>query len=129
LAEPDLDVPHEEASCTFVLGTAGQLEHLVTVEVVDKDQKNPVENARVLLRPLVYRGWAYNRLTDDSGTVKLRVAKGDYQLYVSTDEYEKLLPSVKVDGDLTLAVELSEPLDAWRKHLTFRGLSRPGPAR
>lgn len=35
--EPALDVLHKEACCTFALGTVGQPEHPITVEVIDKD--------------------------------------------------------------------------------------------
>jgi len=43
------------------------------------------------------------------------VPKGDYQVYVSGDEYEWFLPTVKVASDVTIKAELSQPLGSWRK--------------
>jgi hypothetical protein len=53
--------------------------------------------------------------TDESGVATLRVPRGKYQLYVWGDEYEKVVPSLKVDGDLTEKVVLSAPLSSWRQ--------------
>lgn len=112
---PSLELPHEEASCTFAFGTVRQPEHTVTIEVVDKDGEAPVKNARVVLRPHVYRGSAYNLRTDDGGVARVSVAQGDYQLYVAGDEHEKLVPAVTVAGDVTIRAELSDPLNSWRE--------------
>jgi len=112
---PDPESPHEEASHTFTFVTAGQAECVVTIEVVDKHTKTPNANARVRLRPYLYRGSTYVTETDEGGVARLKVPRGKYQLYVWGDEYEKVVPSVKVDSDLTKKVELSAPLSSWRQ--------------
>jgi hypothetical protein len=104
--EPDLEVPHEQASCTFAFGTARQSEHVVTIEVIDKDTKTPIKNADVLLRPHKYRGSAYRSRTDDGGVARVSVPKGDYQLYVSGDGKDTFQPAVQVASDVTIKAEL-----------------------
>jgi hypothetical protein len=112
--QPDLELPHEEASCLFTFVTARHPEHVVTVEVVDKDTKTPTANARVRLRPRVYRGSTYLAHTGEDGVARLNVPRGVYQLYVWGEQYEKMLPSVEVESDLTVEAELSQPLGSWR---------------
>jgi len=116
---PDLEILHEGASCTFAFGTARQLEHMVMVKVRDKDTKAPVENAHVHLRPHLYRGSAYKGCTDDRGAARVRVPRGDYQLYVSSDTKDAVMSTVAVDGDLTVEAELV-PKKPW-----WTGLSPP----
>jgi hypothetical protein len=113
--KPDPESPHEEASSTFTFVTAREPECEVTIEVVDKDGETPNANARVRLRPLVYRGSTYMAQTDERGVATLRMPRGRYQLYVWGDDYEKVVPSLNVDSDLTKKVVLSAPLSAWRQ--------------
>jgi hypothetical protein len=113
--QPDLEVTHEDASCVFAFVTARQPEHEVIIEVIDKDTKSPSENVRVRLRPLLYRGSVYMTHTDEDGLARLKVPRGNYQLYIWGDEYEKVVPSVKVESDLTIKAEPSEPLSSWRQ--------------
>ena len=95
----DLELPHEEASCTFGFATARPPEHMVTVEVIDKDTKTPIKNADILLHP--YRGY-----TDERGMARLMVPKGEYELYVSKNEYETFQTTVKVASDVAVKAEL-----------------------
>ena len=104
--KPDLDLAHEEASCTFAFGAVGQPEDVVTIEVIDRDTKAPIKNASVLLRPLLYRGSAYRSRTDDGGVARVSVPKGDYQLHVSGDGKESSWPIVKVASDIAIKAEL-----------------------
>jgi hypothetical protein len=112
--QPDLEIPHEEASCPFTFVTARHPDHVVTVEVVDKDTKTPTANAHVRLRPRVYRGSTYLAHTGEDGVARLNVPRGVYQLYVWGEEYEKMVPSVNVESDLTVEAELSQRLGSWR---------------
>jgi hypothetical protein len=105
--KPDLELPHEEASCTFAFATARQPEHVVTIEAIDKDTRTPIKNAHVLLRPRLYRGCHYRNRTDDGGVARVSVPKGDYQLYVKGDYKRIYLPTVKVASDVTIKAELS----------------------
>ncbi len=87
----------------------------MTIEVVDKDTKTPIKNAHVRLRPHMYRGSTYLTHTDEGGVARLDVPRGNYQLYVWDDRYEKILPTVKVGSELTIKAELSDPLHSWRQ--------------
>jgi len=111
--KPDLELAHEEAFCTFAFGTAKQPEHVVTIEVMDKDTKTPIKNAQVLLRPRLYRGSAYKSRTDEGGVARVSVPTGNYQLYVSWDGKDTLLSSVEVTGDVTLKAEPLTPEREW----------------
>jgi len=72
---------------------------VVTVEVIEKDTRTPIKNAHVLLHP--YRGY-----TDERGVAKLEVPKGNYELYVSKNEYETFQTTVEVANDVAVKVEL-----------------------
>ena len=111
--KPDLELPHEGASCTFGFGAARQPEHVVTIEVIDKDTKTPINNAHVLLRPGLYRGCYYTNRTDDGGVARVSVPKGDYQFYIKGDDKDTLLPTVKVASDVTIKAELSVREREW----------------
>jgi len=114
--KPDLELPHEGASCTFGFATTRPLEHMVTIEIIDKDTKTPVKNARVRLRPHLYRGSVYTSRTDDDGGARVSVPKGDYQLYVWRDDKGTLLPTLRVASDVTIKAELSPVCDSsWMK--------------
>jgi hypothetical protein len=97
--EPDLELPHGEASHTFGFTTVGPPEHVVTVEVTHKDTKAPIKNADVLLHP--YRG-----RTDESGMATLVVPKGEYELYVSKNKFETFQTTVKAASDVAVKAEL-----------------------
>jgi hypothetical protein len=105
--KPGLELAHEEASCTFAFGTARQPDHVVTIEVIDKDIKTPVKNAQVFLRPRLYKGSAYRNCTDEGGMARVSVPTGDYQLYVKGDGKDTFLPTVKVASDVTIKAELA----------------------
>lgn len=97
--EPELELPHEGASYTFVFGTARQPEHVVTVEVLDKDTNTPIKHADVLLHP-------YRDYTDERGMARLMVPKGEYELYVSKNKYEIFQTTVKAASDVAVKAEL-----------------------
>ncbi len=97
--EPDLELPHGDASYTFGFTTVGPPEHVVTVEVIDKDTKTPIENADVLLHP--YRG-----NTDEGGMARLMVPKGEYKLYVSKHKFETFQTTVEAASDVAVKAEL-----------------------
>jgi len=97
--EPGLKLPHEEASFRFSFGTARPPEHMVTLEVTDQSEKNPLVNADVLLRPLKVP-------TDESGVASVDVPEGTYEVYVTMDDYKPFKRRILVDGDETVEAEL-----------------------
>jgi len=53
--------------------------------------------------------------TDGEGMARLHVPKGDYQLYIWDERYEKIMPLIQVDSDLVLKAELSARVGSWRE--------------
>lgn len=104
--KPDLELPHEEATYTFAFGAARQPEHVVTVEVIDKDTKTPIKNADVILRPPIYRGSAYTSRTDDAGVARVSVPKGEYHICASNDGYKSFTMTAEVASDIAVKAEL-----------------------
>ena len=102
----DLEPPHEGTFRTFDFGVGGATECLVTVEVTDNETKAPVPAATVLLRPTLYRGYAYSSTTNDGGVARLSVDKEEYQLYVAGGGKEYFRPIVNVEGNMTFKVEI-----------------------
>jgi hypothetical protein len=102
----DLEPPHDESSCFFDFGIGGHPDQVVTVEVVDRDTKLPVKDAQVLLRPTVYRGYAYSSRTNEAGVARIGAGREEYQLYVSGNGKEFFLPIVNVAGDMTIKAEV-----------------------
>lgn len=97
--KPDLKLPHEGASCTFALHTISQPEHRAIIEVIDKDTKNPIEGAYILMPP-------YRSKTDKDGIAKLEVLGGEYKIYISKREYKKFETTVSVGGNVAIKAEL-----------------------
>ena len=74
---PDLEVPHEEARSTFAFAAAARPEHVVTVEALTKEGREPIPEARLVLRPHVYQGSRYSSRTDETGVARVHVPKGE----------------------------------------------------
>jgi hypothetical protein len=101
--KPELELPHKDASYYFGFTTARPPEHLVTVEVVDKDQKTPIKNAMVTLHS---PGTTYRNRADDAGIARLSVPRGDYKLYVGKFSYKDFESATQVAADADVKVEL-----------------------
>ena len=97
--KPDLGLPHEGSAGTFAFATAKPPEHVVAVEVIDKDKKTPIKGAQVVLHP--YRG-----CTDDAGVARVSVPKGEYRVCVFKDEYADFQTSIEVTENAALKAEL-----------------------
>ena len=103
--KPDLPLAHEGAASSIASRTAKPPEHMVTVEVIDKDKKIPLEYAAVALHS---SGTTYRENTDEGGVAKLNVPKGEYELLVALAEYmEFRMATYEVAGDAIVKVELS----------------------
>jgi hypothetical protein len=104
--KPDLELPHEDASCDFAFTTARRPEHVVTVEVIAQESNDPIEKAHVALRS--ESGYPYRGLTDESGAANVRVPKGEYTLLVSKgSEYAAFKTTIEVSDDATVNAALA----------------------
>ncbi|MBI4469841.1 MAG: hypothetical protein HY650_11040 [Acidobacteria bacterium] len=104
----DLELAHEESSYTFGFSTARPPEHLVTVEVIDKDTSAPIEDAYITIHS--QGGYPYRNRTDDGGVARVSVPKGEYKIYVMKDEHTEFQTTADVTGDVSInAVLLFTP--------------------
>jgi hypothetical protein len=98
--KPDLELAHEQAAYPFAFGTVRPSECTVTVEAIDKEAKTPILDAQVVLHP--YRGF-----TDERGIVKIEVARGEYALWISTNnKYRIFRTNIKVVNNMEVKAEL-----------------------
>ena len=101
---PELELPHQVTPTRFTFRTVRPPDHIVTVEVVDKDTKTPIKNASVLLN-------LRRASTDERGIAKIGVTRGKYELYVSKDrehldDHAEFQTTIEVAGDVTIKAEL-----------------------
>jgi hypothetical protein len=91
----DLKEPHEPASSGFSVNVVARAEHTLTVTVAAGGE--PLADAVVRLGP-------YRAPTDASGTAKLRLAKGRYELVVWKTGYAMTAMPIAVEADASVAV-------------------------
>jgi hypothetical protein len=100
----DVGIPHAEGSNSFGVRVVSHPECLVTVETVDRISQTPLGGARVVMHP-------YKAVTDGRGIAQMRVAKGEYRLFVSQTKYLTFAVPVEITADMTARAELDlEPL-------------------
>jgi hypothetical protein len=107
---PDLELPHECASNAFAFGTVKPPEHIVTVEVIDQATRAPIKNAVVTLHSNVT---PFRYTADASGVITASVPKGEYNVYVWSNNHEEFRTIAVIIGDLAIQAELIPlPVDA-----------------
>jgi uncharacterized membrane protein len=97
-AAADIDTPHERSSSKFSVAIVRPPEHRLTVEVLERDSKAPIEDAQVRLG-------AYRAATDPSGRAEVAMPKGTYDLAVWKVGYEAPVRTVDVREDVSVQVE------------------------
>lgn len=95
----DVGIPHAEGSVSFGVRAVSHPEYVVTVEAVDTVRQTPLRGARVVMHP-------YKAVTDERGVAEVRVAKGEYKLFVSQTRYLTFGLPVEVTADMTARAEL-----------------------
>jgi hypothetical protein len=94
---------HAAASATFGFTVTEPNEHEVTITVVNQNDQTPLAGAHIMLRP-------YSGHTNSDGVFVVRVAKGDYKLYVNTIDYDDFMMPLVVDKDAVIRAEM-EPTE------------------
>jgi hypothetical protein len=97
-AAADIDAPHDGSSSKFSVAIVRPPEHRLTVEVLEKDSKAPIEDAQVRLG-------AYRAATDPSGRAEVAMPKGTYDLTVWKVGYEAPGRTVDIREDVSIQVE------------------------
>jgi hypothetical protein len=94
-----LALPHESGSSLFSFRTAGAPEHIVVVEVKERDAGAPLEGVGVFMG-------MYHATTDARGRAELKLPKGAYPLVARRRGFQGPSLSVAVDGERTFAIPM-----------------------
>ena len=97
-AAADIETPHEGSSSKFSVAIVRPPEHRLTIEVLEKDTKAPIEDAQVRLG-------AYGAATDPSGRAEVALPDGSYELTVWKVGYDTPGLTVDVHDDVSVQVE------------------------
>jgi hypothetical protein len=110
-AAEGLALPHDGTAAEFSAMVARPPEHRLTVKVIERQSKQPIEDVQVRLGP--FRG-----ATDPTGIAEVMMPKGTYDLHVWKTAYEAPAHSIVIKGDLSIEVEAvfvpeEDPDNAW----------------
>jgi len=97
-AAADIATPHERSSSKFSVAIVRPPEHRLTIEVLERDSKAPIEDAQVRLG-------AYRAATDFSGRAEVAMPTGTYDLAVWKVGYEAPVQTVDVREDASVQIE------------------------
>jgi hypothetical protein len=110
-AAAELALPHDGAAVQFSVTVVKPPEHRLTVTVIEKESKAPIEDVQVRLG-------AYRGATDSSGVAEVMMPKGAFELHVWKAGYEAPAQAVDICADISVQVEASiipedDPDAAW----------------
>ncbi len=110
-AATELALPHDASAAEFRVAVVRPPEHRLTVKVIDKDSKAPIEDVQIRLG--VYRG-----ATDPAGMAEIMMPKGVHDLHVWKAGYEVPARPVDIKKDTSVEVEATvvpeeDPDAAW----------------
>ena len=97
-AAADIETPHDASSSKFSVAIVRPPEHRLTVEVLEKDTKTPIEDAQIRLG-------AYGAATDPSGRAEVALPNGYYELTVWKVGYDAPGLTVDIHKDVSVQVE------------------------
>lgn len=95
----ELEWSHQTNLISFSFRTAMPPEHTVTIEVTNKNDKTPINNAYVMLG-------LHKASTDRHGIARVEVPGGKLELCVTKIDYLSFQTTVEITGDATVKVEL-----------------------
>jgi hypothetical protein len=90
---------HTDACASFSFVTLPPPDHVVTVQVLDRESHTPVAEAIVRIGP-------YRASTDENGLAKIEMANGAFDLTVYKADYEALTRAIEVNDNATVGLEL-----------------------
>jgi hypothetical protein len=97
-AAADIETPHDASSSKFSVAIVRPPEHRLTIEVLEKDTKTPIEDAQIRLG-------AYGAATDPSGRAEVALPNGSYELTVWKVGYDTPGLTVDIHEDVSVQVE------------------------
>jgi hypothetical protein len=110
-AAAELQLPHDGSAAEFRVAVVRPPEHRLTVRVIEKDSKAPIEDVQIRLG-------AYGAATGPSGTAEIMMPKGVHELHVWKAGYEAPARPVDIKDDIAVEVEATvvpeeDPDAAW----------------
>jgi hypothetical protein len=99
VAESAGGLPHAAASVGFGVIFVPPPECLLAVEAIDRDTRQPIAGAQIVVHP-------YRTFADAEGRAQIRVPKGEYTVFVSRRKYLPTRLPVAVTEDLRVTAEL-----------------------
>jgi hypothetical protein len=97
-AAADIETPHDASSSKFSVAIVRPPEHRLTIEVLEKDTKTPIEDAQIRLG-------AYGAATDPSGRAEVALPNGSYEITVWKVGYDTPGLTVDIHEDVSVQVE------------------------
>ena len=97
-AAADIETPHDASWSKFSIAIVRPPEHRLTIEVLEKDTKTPIEDAQIRLG-------AYGAATDPSGRAEVALPNGSYELTVWKVGYDTPGLTVDIHEDVSVQVE------------------------
>lgn len=91
--------PHVPAAANFLVRVVAAPDVEVTVKAIDHETREPIKGLHVQLHP-------YRAFTDEEGVARIKVRKGDYQLFVTGLAYVGHREPLEVSEDVTVTAEL-----------------------
>ena len=110
-AATELALPHEGSIASFSAAIVKRPEHRLTVKVIEKEAKTPIEDAQIRLG-------AFRAATGPSGIAEVMMPKGIYELYIWKMGFEAPAQAVDIKDDVSVEVEAviipeEDPDAAW----------------
>ena len=111
-AADGLALPHDGSAAEFSVAIVAPPEHRLTVRVVEKESRAPIDDVQVRLG-------AYRAATDPSGVAQVMMPKGAFDLHIWKAGYEAPDRTVEIVDDVSVEVEATivpeeDPDVAWR---------------
>jgi len=94
----EADLAHADSQAPFSLRTTGRPEHVVTIDVVNKDTGAAVGDVEIRLGP-------YIRFTDSAGRLQIAVPGGVYDLSVRKDGFSAAPMEAHVIADTSIRID------------------------
>lgn len=97
-AATDAETPHDGSAAKFSVAIVLRGEHRVSVAVLDKETRTPIEDAQIRLG-------AYAAATDACGRAEVAVPQGSYELAVWKSGYDAPPRTLDISADTGIEVE------------------------
>jgi len=99
-AAAELPLPHDGSSAELRVAIVRPPEHLLTVKVIEKESKTPIDDVQIRLG-------AYRAATGPAGLAEIMLPKGEHELHIWKAGYDAPSRPVEIDRDMAVEIEAS----------------------